>query len=117
MLRFLTDENFDSRILKGLKRRNPAIDAVCVQDVGLYRTEDPEVLAWAARERRVVLTHDVSTMTRYAYERVLAGKGMPGVFEVSSSPPSIGQIIEDLLLLAECSLEGEWEGQIVYLPL
>lgn len=26
-------------------------------------------------------------------------------------------IIRGLLLLAECSLEGEWEGQVRYLPL
>jgi hypothetical protein len=25
--------------------------------------------------------------------------------------------IEDILLLAEISLDGEWEGQIIYLPL
>jgi len=41
---------------------------------------------------------------------------MPGVFEVSRSVP-IGVAIEDILLIAECSLQGEWEGQILYLPL
>jgi hypothetical protein len=41
---------------------------------------------------------------------------MPGVFEVNLNS-SIGQIIEDILLLAECSLDGEYEGQIIYLPL
>jgi hypothetical protein len=41
---------------------------------------------------------------------------MPGVFEVSRAVP-IGQAIEDILLLFECSLEKEWEGQIYYLPL
>jgi len=41
---------------------------------------------------------------------------MPVVFEVSWGIP-IGTIIEDLLLLTECSEEGEWEGQICYLPL
>jgi len=25
--------------------------------------------------------------------------------------------LENLLLIAECSLEGEWEGQVRYLPL
>ena len=25
--------------------------------------------------------------------------------------------IEDILLIAECSLDGEWEGQVRYLPL
>lgn len=41
---------------------------------------------------------------------------MPGVFEVPQGTP-MGMIIEELLLLAECSFENEWEGQIIYLPL
>ena len=65
---------------------------------------------------RVLLTHDVSTITRYAYERVRSGRAMPGIFEARPSLP-LGQIIEDLILLAECSHDGEWEGQIRYLPL
>jgi len=64
----------------------------------------------------VLLTHDVSTITHFAYERVQAGKPMPGVFEVSGDL-TIGRAIEDILLLAECSLDGEWEGQVRYLPL
>ena len=41
---------------------------------------------------------------------------MPGVFEVSPRVP-IGHAIDDLLLIVECSLDGEWEGQVRYLPL
>ena len=55
-------------------------------------------------------------MTRHAYERVRAGQPMPGVFEVSRLV-AISQAIEDILLLAECTLEGEWEGQVRYLSL
>jgi hypothetical protein len=55
-------------------------------------------------------------MTRYAYERVSAGQAMPGVFEVHTGIP-IGRAIDEILLLAECSLDGEWEGQVRYLPL
>ena len=40
---------------------------------------------------------------------------MPGVFEVRSVAP-VGQAIDDLILLAECSFEGEWEGQVRFLP-
>lgn len=68
------------------------------------------------RKREVLLTHDVATITRYAYERVRDGKPMPGVFEVGRSVP-IGRAIEDMLLLAEYSLDGEWAGQVRYLPL
>ena len=110
------DENFNNDIIRGLLRRKPDVDIVRVQDVGLSGADDPAVLEWAADEGRVVLTHDVSTITRYAYERVEAGKPMPGVFEVSRGIP-IGAVIEDLILLTECSLEKEWEGQVRYLPL
>jgi len=55
-------------------------------------------------------------MTHHAYERVRNGNPMPGVFEVDRGVP-VAQAIEDILLLAECSLEEEWEGQVRYLPL
>jgi hypothetical protein len=116
MLRLAADENFNHNIVRGLLRRKPNLDLVCIQDLRLSGADDPTVLEWSAKEGRVLLTHDVSTITRYAYERVQAGKPMPGVFEVSRSVP-IGQAIEDILLLSECSLENEWEGQIYYLPL
>ena len=116
MLRFVADENFNNNIVRGLLRRKPDLDIVRVQDVGLSGADDPTVLEWAAQEERVLLTHDVTTMTRYAYERVQEGRLMPGVFEVSRAVP-IGRAIEDLLLLAECSLDGEWEEQVRYLPL
>ena len=116
MLRLLADENLNNDIVRGLMRRKPDLDLVRVQDVGLSGADDPAVLDWAAQRGRVLLTHDVSTITRYAYERVQSGRPMPGVFEVSRSV-SIGTAIEEILLLVEYSLEGEWEGQIRYLPL
>jgi hypothetical protein len=116
MLRFLADENFNNDILRGVRRRNPAVDLVRVQDEGLSGADDPTILEWAAKAGRVLLTHDVSTMTRYAYDRVREGKTMPGVFEVNRGVP-VATAIEEILLLAECSLPGEWEGQVRYLPL
>jgi hypothetical protein len=116
MLTLAADENFNNDIVRGLLRRRPDLDIVRVQDAGLSGKEDADVLEWAAQENRILLTHDVSTITQFAYERVQASKRMPGVFEVSRSV-SIGVAIEDILLLAEGSLEGEWEGQVRYLPL
>ena len=83
MLRFVADENFNGAIVRGLRRRRPALDLVRLQDVGLSGINDPDLLAWAAREQRVILTHDVATLREYAENRVRAGLPMPGVFEVS----------------------------------
>jgi hypothetical protein len=116
MLRLAADENFNNDIVRGVRRRNPLVDIVRIQDQGLSGTEDPAILEWAAQTNRVLFTHDVSTMTRHAYDRVRECKPMPGVFEVGRHVP-IGAAIEDILLVAECSLEGEWEGQVRYLPL
>jgi hypothetical protein len=116
MLRFLADENFNNQIVRGVLRRNSDVAIVRVQDVGLAEADDPTVLEWAAQNGRIVLTHDVTTMTNFAYERVQAGLSMPGLFEVSRRVP-VGLAIEEILLLDECSLEGEWEGQVRFLPL
>ena len=116
MLLLVSDENFNNDIVRGLLRRNPDLDIVRVQDVGLRGADDPEILEWAANEDRVVLTHDAATMASFAYDRVREGLSMPGVIEVADDLP-IGQVIEDVLLLAEYSEKHEWEGQVVYLPL
>ncbi len=116
MLRFLADENFNGDIVRGLLRQKPDLDIVRLQDVGLSGASDERVLEWAAEEGRVLLTHDVNTITRYAYNRIKAGKPVAGVFEVSSDI-SAGQAIEELLFIAECSLENEWRDQIRYLPI
>ena len=82
----------------------------------MEKADDRVVLEWAASEGRVLLTHDANTITAYAYERIALGLSMPGVFEVSLKVP-ISIAIEEILLLAECSVAGEWEGQVNYLPL
>ena len=116
MLSFAADENFNIHIVNGVLRRLPTADILRVQDAYLEGADDPAVLEWAASEGRVLLTHDVNTLTAFAYERIERNLPMPGVFEVSLKVP-ISAAIEDILLLAECSLEGEWEGQVNYLPL
>lgn len=116
MIRLAADENFNNNIVRGILRRNPEIDIIRVQDAGLGGADDPVILEWAAQNNRVLLTHDVATITGYAYERVVNGLVMSGVFEVRRNVP-LNRAIEEILLITEFSLEGEWEGQVHYLPL
>lgn len=116
MTGFLADENFNNQIVRGVLRQSPDVDIVRVQDVNLSGVDDPIVLAWAAEAGRIVLTHDVATMITFAYQRIQAGLSMPGLFEVSRRVP-VGLAIEEIILIAECSLEEEWEGQVRFLPL
>jgi len=115
VIRLLADENFNNNIVRGVRLRNSDIDLVRIQDVGLSGTDDPGVLEWAAKYQRILLTHYVATITAFAYERVRAGNPMPGVFEVSLTV-ALRSAIEDIVLLATCSEDSEWEGQVRYLP-
>ena len=116
MLQFLAYENFNGDIVRGLLLREPSLDLIRVQDVGLAGTDDSEILAWAARNNRIVLTHDRATMADYAYERVAAGEEMTGLFILNDRFP-IGQAIQEILLMVACSQQFEWNGRAVHLPL
>ena len=90
MLRLLSDECFEGKVVRGLRRRRPSLDLVRVQDVGLRGMNDPGVLAWAATENRILLTHDRQTVPGFAYARVLGGEPMPGVFVINDKTPVRG---------------------------
>jgi predicted nuclease of predicted toxin-antitoxin system len=116
MLRLLADENFNGDIVRGLLLRHPDLDLVRVQNVGLAGAEDPEMLAWAAENDRILLTHDRASMPDHAYERVAVGEKMPGVFIRNDRFP-VGRAIEEILLLVLCTEQAEWSGRAVHVPL
>jgi len=116
VLRLLVDECVHGDVVHAALRRQPNLDLVRVQDVGLAGADDATILQSAAAEDRVVLTSDVSTLIGVAYERVRVGAAMPGVFVIAQGR-SLSPVIDDILLLAEVSVRGEWEGQVQYLPL
>ena len=116
MLRLLTDENFNQKIVRGLNRRYPNLDLLSVRDVGLSGLPDPLLLNWAAQENRIMLTHDFDSMINYAKQRLIRGEPMAGAVFVPELLP-IGRAIEDLQLLIECSSQSEMNNCMEYLPL
>jgi hypothetical protein len=115
MLRLASDADVHGDIIRGLHRR-ATIDSVRVQDALPEGTPDPEVLAWAAREGRVLITNDRGTMISFAYERVCKGEFVPGLI-ATTNEQSIGSAIDDILLIAECMSEEEIRDRVVvYLP-
>ncbi len=116
MIRFLADENFNIHILTGVRRRLPTLDILRVQDAGLRTFSDKLVLAYASGENRILLSHDVHTMETHALARLNSGRPMPGLLLIHQYLP-IGQAIDEIVLIAACSRDDEWNGIIRYLPL
>jgi len=116
MIRLLTDENFNNKILRGLGRRLPQLDFVSVRNVGLGGSADLVVLKWAANEQRIVLTHDIKTMVPDANQLVAQGEPMAGVIFVPDQL-GIGRAIHDLQIVLESYTESDMRDKIQYLPL
>ncbi len=116
MIRFLLDENFNGKIVRGLRARQPDVDMIRVQDTELYGADDPTVLEWAAQAGRILLTHDLDTMTKYASDRLEHELPMAGVILVHDTLP-VAKAIEDLLVILGASEANEWENRIDFLPL
>jgi len=115
MFRLLSDENFNGDVIRGLLARVSEVDLVRVQDVGLMGMGDPDVLAWAAKEGRLLLTHDRKTVPGFAYSRVAAGEPMPGVLVLPTLLP-IGQAVAALEIVLGCSEPDEYRDRVVSLP-
>lgn len=108
MKKILTDQNFDGPTLRGLLSRIPDLDLVRIEDIGLKGSADPDILAWAAEEDRLILTHDARTFPQFASERIARGKKFSGLVVVPQSL-SIRNAIEDLMIVILCSADDELE--------
>ncbi|SRR5579883_1889371 len=115
MLSVLADENFSHRILRGIRLRVSGLDVVVAQDVGLAGKKDSTLLAWAAEQRRIVLTHDRQTIPKVAYERIRASQPVPGIIIVSDTMP-IGEAVEDLTIYLECGATEDFDNLVIFLP-
>ncbi|MCY2972741.1 MAG: DUF5615 family PIN-like protein [Planctomycetota bacterium] len=116
MIAFLVDQNFNAHIVDGLTRRNSLIELIHVRDIGLAAADDTVVLERAAIQGLVLLTHDRQTIPSFAYQRIVAGLPMPGVFLVRDDMP-IAKAIEQILKAAYCFSSEECKGVVRYFPI
>ncbi len=115
MLRLLMDEHIDPAIVAALRQLQPSLDIVTAQEVGLLRTPDPDILAWAAQRGRLVVTRDKKTMPDFAWDRVAQGLPMSGV-AVLLPRLAIGDAIDELEFLAVGYGPDEVRDRVIFLP-
>jgi hypothetical protein len=115
MVLLLADENFSHRILRGIRLRIKNVDLVVAQGTVLCGANDPALLAWAAEQGRIVLTHDRQTMPKHAYDRVRSHQPMPGLIVVSDRMP-VGEAIELLAMHIDCGMPKDFEYTVTYIP-
>jgi len=115
-VRFLADADLNRAIVSGIVRREPSIDFLTARAGGLRGMNDPAVLALAAEQERVLVSHDVGTMPAHFRAFRSAGKHSSGVFLTPQSL-DVGTAIDQLLLIWLASEAAEWENRLEWLPL
>jgi len=114
-IRFQADADLNQIIVSAVLRRVPAIDFKTATTAGLAGLKDQEVLAVAARDGRILVTHDQATMPRYFGEFVRS-QHSPGLIVVPQHLP-IGEVADDLILIWTATQAGGWTDRIAFLPI
>ena len=114
-LRFLADADLNFQIVVAVRQWERAIDFQSANEARLKGMKDPQVLSYAAREGRILVTHDRSTMPDY-FSSFIKSHQSPGLIIISQQL-AISVAGNDLKLMWAASEAEEWANQITFLPL
>ncbi|ELR96498.1 DUF5615 family PIN-like protein [Gloeocapsa sp. PCC 73106] len=117
-LKYLFDENVDPEYVRQLRRRNPEILVRVVGEPAtpLRGTLDPEILNWCEVTGFVLVTNNRRSMPVHLADHLVMGRHIPGILILNPSL-SMGETLEELIVVAEASFENEYQDRIEYLPL
>jgi hypothetical protein len=114
-VRYQADADFNEDIVTGVRRRAPEIDFQTAHEAQLKGLEDSEVLAMAADEGRILVTHDRKTMPRH-FGEFIQSRTSPGLFIIPQHADLL-PVIEELILIWSASDADEYVNSVRALPL
>lgn len=113
-IRFQADYDFNKKIVRALRHRYPFMDFQGGHEAGFEGLHDEQVLEIAAREGRILVSHDVTTMPVH-FASFISRQYSPGVLLIPQSLP-ISIAIEELALIWGASEAEEYANLITWLP-
>jgi Domain of unknown function (DUF5615) len=115
IVQYQADADLNQAIVTGVLRREPNVDFQTAVAANLEGVKDPDVLAIAARQGRILVSHDRRTMPA-EFAEFIAQQPSSGVIIVSRRLP-MEVVIEELLIIWAVSSAQEWVDRIAKLPL
>jgi hypothetical protein len=114
-IRYQADNDLNQAIVEAVWRLEPLIDFQSAQAAKLDGVPDDAVLAFAAAEQRIVVSHDLKTMPRH-FAEFLQTSTSAGVL-IAPQSLARGKVVDDLLLLWMVDVAEDWVNRIRILPL
>jgi len=117
-IQYLLDENLPPLYRVQLSRILPNLTVWMVGDPGVppKSTLDPEILLWCELNNLILVTNNRASMPIHLREHLAQERHIPGIF-VLRPRSTIGQILDDLILIAIAGEEGEYQDRITHIPL
>jgi hypothetical protein len=116
--RFLLDEHVNRAIQRQLRRLDPCIDVLAINDPDAppAGTSDSDILLWIEKSGYILVTENRSTIPGHLAEHIAAGRHIPGIFWIRPHA-SLHSIIEELYLIWAVSTADGYEGRTLFIPL
>lgn len=118
MLKYLIDENVIPLYTTQLRRLLPDLFVVAVGDLTAPKTGtlDPEILLWCEEHNCILVTNNRRSMPIHLADHIAQNHHIPGIL-ILNPKSSVGENLEQLILIAECSFDNEYQDRIEFLPI
>ncbi|MBR8827312.1 MAG: DUF5615 family PIN-like protein [Gomphosphaeria aponina SAG 52.96 = DSM 107014] len=117
-LKYLLDENVDLVYQNQFLQKNPNYVMWAVGDPGAppKGTLDPEILCWCEEYGFLLVTNNRKSMPVHLAEHLEQGRHVPGILILNLNL-TVGETLDELILIASAAMIEEYLDQIVHLPL
>jgi precorrin-6B methylase 1 len=114
-VRYQADAGLNQTIVTGVLRRESKIDFQTATAAGLKGVKDSEVLAIAAQQGQILISHDRKTMPSEFAVFITSNQSSEVIIVSRKLPTEV--VMEELLLIWAASNAEEWINRIAKLPL
>ena len=115
---FLLDEHVPPFIQAQLARMEPNLRVYAINDgnAPVRGTLDPDILIWIETHDCLLVTNNRASMPGHLADHLARGLHIPGIIQLPRHM-NVGAILDDLWLIWAAAQPGEFQDQIVHLPL
>ncbi len=114
---YLIDENTTPALADQLRRHQPSMTvfAIGAKSAPPKGISDPDLLFWLEENGFSLVTKNRKSMPRHVHDHVTSGHHVPAIFTIRSQS-SLGDVVDDLILIWDATDSQEFQDQIIHIP-
>ncbi len=93
-----------------------SVDVLTAQEDGAAQLDDDHLLQRATELGRVLVSQD-EDLLREGVKRLRGNQDFSGIIYAHQLRITVGEMVDDLELIARATSQDEWRGRIEYLPI